>query len=521
MELLAPVVTVTVHPRRARVTRRGRLELTPGTHSVVVAGLPGSLITDSVRVSGRAEVALRVVGVDVAYRDLVDAPSERVGEAEIAVRDAERGLAAVDGADAGDAAQEEMLLRLARRSGDRLAVSLADGAAGTARVAEIGSAVAAQIVDVAARRRAHEERRVEARRAVDAAQAELARLQSGGRSRRDAVIGLEIDGDGTGGVELELTLTYLVEGATWSTAYDARLGADGEVAWEWFGVVRQSSGEDWPECELTLSTARPAVTAELPELDPWWVDAAGPPLPRAGDMMAGGMEMAAPVAMAAPAGRMRQAKAVEAEIVESRIAASWRLARPTAVRSDDTPHRTTITTFVLPARLDHVTAPALGPDAHLRAVLAHSGPQTLPAGPVSTFLDDAFVGTTAIEQTAPGAEIELALGVDDRVVVKRELVERTAHRARFGSTRGATERWTITVTNRRPEPARVTVRDRLPLSRHADIKVVDIALTPEPTERDELGRVEWTAQIAPDATWEATVRFGVEHPKDLPVQGWN
>ncbi len=59
--------------------------------------------------------------------------------------------------------------------------------------------------------------------------------------------------------------------------------------------------------------------------------------------------------------------------------------------------------------------------------------QVLLAGPVSTFSDDAFVGTTALSQTAPGADIELALGVDDRVVVERELVERTAHKARFGS----------------------------------------------------------------------------------------
>jgi uncharacterized protein (TIGR02231 family) len=163
----------------------------------------------------------------------------------------------------------------------------------------------------------------------------------------------------------------------------------------------------------------------------------------------------------------------------------------------------------------------VSPDAHLRATVTNTGGQALLAGPVTTFLGDAFVGTTAIEQTAPGAEIELALGVDARVGVDRELAGRTAHKARFGSTRGAVERWTITVTNGRTTPARVTVRDRLPVSRNADVKVVDVALTPEPADRDELGRVEWVARLEPGACWTAEVRFGVEHPKDTPVTGWN
>jgi uncharacterized protein (TIGR02231 family) len=161
----------------------------------------------------------------------------------------------------------------------------------------------------------------------------------------------------------------------------------------------------------------------------------------------------------------------------------------------------------------------LGPEAHLRAVVTNTG-RTLLAGPVSTFLDDTFVGTSVIEQTAPGAEIELALGVDDRVTVERELVERTAHKSRFGSTRGAVERWRVTVTNGRTAPVRVAVRDRVPVSRHADVKIVDVLFTPEPAERDELGRVAWVAQIDAGATWTADVRFGVEHAKDTLVTGW-
>jgi uncharacterized protein (TIGR02231 family) len=202
------------------------------------------------------------------------------------------------------------------------------------------------------------------------------------------------------------------------------------------------------------------------------------------------------------------------------LAVAWRLPRPTAVPADGTPHRTTVATATLAARLDHVVAPALDPDAHLRATVVNTGGHALLAGPLSAFLDGAFVGTTHVDTTAPGAELELHLGVDDRVAVERELVERTPHRALLGGKISAVERWRIEVRNGRTAPVRIVVRERVPVSRHPDVQVVDVEVKPDPAERDELGRLEWTASVEPGASWEASIRFGVRHARDVPVVGW-
>ncbi|MGI5128441.1 DUF4139 domain-containing protein [Pseudonocardia sp. CA-107938] len=507
----APIVAVTVHPSRARITRRGRVAVPAGIGEVVVADLPGELVEESVRVAARG-AGIRVVGVDVRHRDLATVPDARVRAAEAALRDAERALAAVDAADAGAAARQELLTRLADRSGARLAAALADGTAQLSRISEIGESVAAEVAEVATLRRQHAEQRTEAQHAVDAARAELDRLRHSGRSRREIAVGIEAEAAG----ELELDAVYQVRQAGWSTAYDVRLTGADTVALTWYGMVWQASGEEWPACELTLSTARPAVSATVPELDPWWV--APQPPPQAV------MRVAMPMAAGAAKDLAYTGAAMEAAPVpddsEHAVAATWRLPRPTAVPGDGAPHRTTVTTAELPARLDHVVAPAVSTDAHLRATVTNTGGHVLLAGPASCFLDDAFVGTTAVEQTAPDGEFELALGVDDRVVVERELASRTAHKARFGANRASVEEWTTTVTNRRANPVRLVVRDRVPVTRSADVKIVDVALKPEPTERDDLGRVEWRTTVAPGAQWSATARFGVEAPRDLPLTGW-
>src|SRR5690348_9974596 len=191
MDLVAPIVAVTVHPDRARVTRRGIVSLADGPTELIVAGLPEQLLDESVRVAGRSAAPVRVVGVDVVRRDLVAPPDDRVRAAEEAVQEAERALASVDGVDAGDAAREQLLHRLAVRSGDRLALALAEGTAEPDRVAAVSSAIAAQLVEVAGDRRRNAERRIAAERALAAARAEIDRLRASGRSRRDARIAVE------------------------------------------------------------------------------------------------------------------------------------------------------------------------------------------------------------------------------------------------------------------------------------------------------------------------------------------
>ena len=60
---------------------------------------------------------------------------------------------------------------------------------------------------------------------------------------------------------MEIELSYVVPGAGWTSSYDVRLTGD-RLTLSWYGLITQHTGEDWPECDLTLSTARPMVTRE-------------------------------------------------------------------------------------------------------------------------------------------------------------------------------------------------------------------------------------------------------------------
>jgi uncharacterized protein (TIGR02231 family) len=194
--------------------------------------------------------------------------------------------------------------------------------------------------------------------------------------------------------------------------------------------------------------------------------------------------------------------------------------RPVAVPSDGSSHRTLIGSFDLAARLDHITAPVQAEEATLRATVRNTSGHTLPPGRSGLFHEGDFVGSTDLQAWAPDEERELALGVDDRVRVERELVKRSATKATLGSSRRTETEYEIRVANHSPRPIDVTVLDQLPVSRDAAITVRETAAKPDPAERSELGVLTWKLRLEPQA--EAKIQFGlrVEAGKDVPIAGW-
>ncbi|OLR95214.1 mucoidy inhibitor MuiA family protein [Actinokineospora bangkokensis] len=512
----APIVAVTVYPGQARVTRRGTAALAPGEQRVLVGGLPLGLHPDSVRVSGRGPAT--VLGVDVGQERHASTPDEAVAGLEER-RDALRlRLQELTDQDQVLSGRADLLAALATRAGSSFAQALARGEAEPARVAEVGDALAGQLTAVLAERRALSETRQRAQAEFEEAQR---RLADRGRVRAPdrRVVAVELGVSQAGEVELEVS--YLVDAAGWESRYDVRLSG-GALRLTWYGLVTQHSGEDWPECELRLSTARPAASIDVPELSPWFLDVERPlppPAPMVRAMADSSFGAAAPMA-AAPAGAAAKPvfEAV-AQVEHAEASTTYRPTRPVAVPADGSSHRTTVAQVDLPAALDHVAVPLRGPEVYLRATAVNNSPHTLRPGRAALFHDSEFVGVTDLATWAPGEEVELTLGIDDRVRVERELTRRAAGKAVMGGTRRQEVSYRITVGNHGPRPARIAVVDQLPVSRTESAVVRDVVVQPQPAESTELGELTWRAELQPGQTWEITFSFRVDFAKGVAVRG--
>lgn len=514
----APIVAVTVYPDRARVTRRARLRLPAGEHRVEVGPLPMGMDRGSVRVGGHG--AATVLAVDVVTRRHAQTPDAAVAELEERRRDVAAEVAELADLDAVQQQRAGFLERLVDRAGGTYARAMAGGGADPAAVARFVESIGTQFADVKAGQRELTRRREDATARLAAADRELAALRqrrTPDRLAAQVTVAMPAEAD------VALEVSYVVGNAGWTSSYDVRLAGE-RLALTWFGLVTQRTGEDWPECELRLSTARPAATAGVPELDPWFLDRPRPmPVPAAmrTRMTGAGIEsdgaVALSVASPMPAPKVAEVAAV---VEQGAAAATYRPVRPVAVPADGGAHRATVAALELAAALDYVTAPARSPDVHLRATATNNSPHTLLPGPAAVFHDADFVGSTKLETWAPGEEVELALGVDDRVRVERELVRRTATKVTLGSTRRREAEYKISVANHTPAPARVTVLDQIPVSRDEGIVVRELRADPAPAERTDLGVLTWKLALGPGESREIHLGLRIELARSVEMTGW-
>ncbi|WP_350275507.1 DUF4139 domain-containing protein [Kribbella sp. HUAS MG21] len=511
----APIVAVTVYPDRARITRRGTVTVPGGDQTVYVEPLPLALENDSVRVSGRGPAT--VLGVDLVMRHHPQAPDETVADLERRRLEAQDEVAALADADDVQAQLDTFLGQLARRAGGSFARTLATGESNT-ELTGFTESLAQRLAAVRSTRRELAAQRREVEERLAAVGRRLAALKEQRKpDRRSAAVALELESE----AEVEIELSYVVPAAGWASSYDVRLNGD-RLTLNWYGLITQQTGEDWPECDLTLSTARPTVSAKVPELDPWFLDRRRPPMPPAPAAvpLSRGAGFTEQLQSAAPEFGAADLAVAKATIEQGVTAASYTPPRPVAVPGDGTTHRATIAAIDLDAELDYITAPVRSTDVQLRATVVNSSAHTLPAGKAAIFHEADFVGSAALPVWAPGEDVELALGLDDRVRVERKLVRRDASKATLGSTRRRQVEYETKVENHTPRKARITVLDQYPVARDHEITVKPLTAEPEPAETTDLGVVTWKLDLEPGAESVVRLAFRVDTGKSVELSGW-
>ncbi len=521
----APITGVTVFTDGARVQRTAALEVEPGLRPVKIGELPASADLESVRVAvfGR-DVAL--LNVEVHNRVRTDPVREEISQLRSALEECRDAVQRLDDTDAAEQARLSFLGHLSESAATALARAVGSGRSSHDDLSQMAGYLSADTAGALARRRDIGARRRVAQRELEAAEQRLAAAENRGRqliAYADVLATL----DAAAAVHAEVELSCHVSGASWRPLYDLTL--DGErMSVSYLAEVTQQTGEDWPAVPLALSTTRRQAQQGLPELSPWYIGPVRPmPAPAVAFAAAsranrgrGSEPPIAPVAAAVPPdGPRESAPPLTAEAGESGAGLVYQVQRPLAVPADGGPHKTAVARFELDAALDHLAVPALATEAYLRATVTNTSPLLLLPGRARVYHDTRFVGETALDTVAAGEEFELQLGVDDQIRVERKLRRRSTSKAVLGGTRTIDIGYEITVENHRPNPARVSVHDHVPVSTDGDIKVRLRETSPAPADQDDLGELTWNLTLDPGQTATVRYRFTVEHPAQLTVAG--
>jgi uncharacterized protein (TIGR02231 family) len=348
-------------------------------------------------------------------------------------------------------------------------------------------------------------------------------------------------------METTLTLEYLVPSASWNAFYDAHLttgdqddGAARKLSFTRYASISQTSGEDWENIALSLSTTKPGTATAAPDMAMLSVDFTGGPAGKVSSSFGNSLNQSqngAPVILEKRSYFDEHNKKVRVkkvllrgksqshrQIIASTFQAVYAIPGYATIKSTGEAKRLQITTDKMEPNLLVRTVPRLDHNAYLYAKFAM--PKTsspVIGGQVTLLRDGVYVGTGTLPQLAPGEEMELGFGADERVKVKRVVKEdKKGETGTFTTTRVVERSYAIMVKNLHTRDVLLQIIDRIPVPMHQDIKV-DFAMTegPQPTAKDvddKRGTILWQMTAKPDEQKQLAFGYRLTAPGGKVLQ---
>jgi uncharacterized protein (TIGR02231 family) len=319
--------------------------------------------------------------------------------------------------------------------------------------------------------------------------------------------------------EINLGLSYIVTKAGWSPQYDVRAdSATGKIDIACFAAITQSTGEDWKNANMEISTARPSY-GPPPELSAWYVDIYKPrPVVYKYKKAIEGEDfiMKDKIPMAAQEQQFEEPK-IKAEATSF----SFIIPGKVNIPSDNQPHRVLIASSSREAKLDYYAVPKLSRYAYLRAGLKNPLPFPILSGQMSMFLDERFVNTTSIDkQILPDDDMSLSLGIDEGVKIEKKLLKKfTEYSGVFSKNTQINYEYAIDIVSAKDKEIGINISDNYPVSRNEQIKIALDLPKKEDTKISDDGIISWDLRLKPNEKKALKIKFMVEHPKDLRITG--
>lgn len=344
-------------------------------------------------------------------------------------------------------------------------------------------------------------------------------------NRNTSEIVVSVSTDAATAVELEVN--YIVANAGWYPVYDLRAAnTRSPIQLNYKANVFQSTGEEWKNVRLKLSTANPSLGGVKPELYSWYLDFYQP-LAKALQGRVAGVQVQRSLSVA---DKKKQAEVIEeipqqavnisdfTETIQTSLNTEFDISLPYTVLSASKPTLVDIRNYEMKAEYVYSSAPKLDHDAFLLARATGWEEFSLLPGEANVFFEGTFVGKSYIDPNEIKDTLSVSLGRDKRIVVKREKVKDFTTRKTIGSNIRESFAWEVSVRNTKNEAVKILVEDQVPVSRNSQIEVTVLDVGGAKYNKDT-GKLVWEMNLQPNETRKVVFKYEVKYPKDKTITG--
>jgi uncharacterized protein (TIGR02231 family) len=521
------ITSVTVYLDRALIVRQGKIQLTGEETELIVPDLPLSLSTNSVRVAGKSTTRVKLLAVRTESCFSTEPVNQEIARLQSEIEKLEEQKSTYKDRIDAVRLQNKFIQTLGEKSAERFSLSLAKQETNIAQTEELLTFLGDRYLNYADRLTSLEKEEKELDKNLSILNQRLRKIKNSPSDRSYRIV-VAIEPEGAG--EFELELSYVVNNASWTPLYDLELDSDRKILkLNYLAEVNQNTGENWQGVNLILSTAQPSLGSLPPKLKPWYVDVYNP-MPKQEMMRTRDINSEEILLAAAPAGGsadlnfddiFQEAEVTNATINKSGNVISFSVGGNNNIPSDNNPHKVTIFRDEYPIDWRYIAIPKLVNFAYLQATVINpkEGVSLLP-GETNIFRDNVFIGTTSLANIVPGETFKIDLGIEEKIKIERELVERQVDKKFLGDRRVINYAYRLKITNLLEQNIQIDLQEQLPVSRSEKIKVRLDRINPK-IEPKEMGILEWQLVLTPQQKMEIYYQFIIEYPHDLKIVGLN
>lgn len=344
-------------------------------------------------------------------------------------------------------------------------------------------------------------------------------------------------------------ITYLVNNASWTANYDAKAkNTDSPLELVLKATVIQTTGEDWNNVKLKLSTGNPNKNKTKPELAMWNLYAYDEVVYKAdrkgrnkADMRTESMydkESAvypeaekkleevtissysystAPLTTGVMSNTYNNVAAYDiTTVVETGVNAEYEIEIPYTILSDGKENAVEIKKYDIPATYTYYAVPKLDKDAFLVASITGWEKYNFIPGYVNVYINDTYTGRSYFDSQSVEDTLDLSMGRDNSVIISRKKTKDMSGNAIIGGSRKSSMAFEISVRNARKNAIQLNLYDQFPLSTQKEIEIT-AGETSGAKHEKETGKLEWNLDVPAGESKTLKFNYSVKYPKDKTI----
>ena len=338
---------------------------------------------------------------------------------------------------------------------------------------------------------------------------------------------LQVMNDVAGTIPLDIT--YITNSATWTPFYDLRAdNVTSPINMMYKAQVIQNSGIDWKKVKLTLSSGNPNQNNQAPLLNAWFLryqEFSNGYVYRDGDS-----NSAINIIQSRPALKYSDTTASAGfdeisksdisnytEINENQLNVSFDIDIPYDILSNGKVHSVALKEIKLPATYKYYAAPRVEKEAFLLAEIEDYSKYNLLPGEANIIFEGMYVGKTFINPNQTSDTLNLSMGRDKKINIKREKITDKSGTKFLSSYKEQTFTYDLTLRNNKKETVNMLLKDQYPISTDKEITVT-LLEDGSAKVNTETGILTWQLKLAPNETKKIRISYKVKYPKDKIIE---